>query len=75
MNRPSSILPLIYYALGHKSRFTHIPKDKLADIDIRKEMELIRQKKSKLSANQRRRIEWKYEHLTEGGENEQPDKV
>lgn len=42
-----------------------IPKDELKDVDIKSEMELIRQKKSKLSYRLRCVVEYRYTKLVE----------
>lgn len=39
--------------------------DELANIDIKSEMELIKQRKSRLSANQRKEVEIRYNKLVE----------
>jgi len=49
---------LIAGMAGHGKKFH---KDKLEGIDVEKEYELIKQKKSKLSANMRRIVTYRYE--------------
>lgn len=57
------VLAEMFGVLSNNPRFARqFPKDELHGVDIDKEMELIKQKKSKLSARLRRVVEYRYKN-------------